>query len=176
MIKTDRICRECLAIFINHKQLREHQKLFNHQLSRKQIINTDEIKIFEAFGLFYAKPLYIGKYEDCCHYNYEFKTKIPKWLNLPPLAPEYGDNLAEGIVIKPMKNVYIKGKGGKMKRPIVKHKHQLFNEKISTMDKQFGKFDDRNGTVLKGKDMINTQCLLNMINTNRYQSVISKLN
>jgi len=71
-----------------------------------------------------------------------------------------------------MKNIYIEGKGKKLKRPIVKHKHKAFNERISSLDRKYGKFDDRKG--MKGKDMINIECVLNMINNNRYQSVISK--
>ena len=60
-------------------------------------------------------------------------TKIPSWLGYT-IIKDYGKNLAEGIVIKPMKNIYIIGKG-KIKRPIVKHKHKSFNERISNLDK-----------------------------------------
>ena len=148
--------------------------------TRRQYMNyEDAILLFESVKMFYAKPLFIGKYEDCLNYNYEFETNIAKWLGLPPLSKEYGKNLAEGIVIKPMKNIYIEGKNGKLKRPIVKHKHKSFNERILNLDKEFGKFDDRqtgkkSGNEMKGKDMINTDVLLNMINNNRYQSVVSK--
>ena len=42
------------------------------------------------------------------------------------------------------------------------------------MNGKYGKFDDRKHNAMKGKDMIQTECLVNMINNNRYQSVISK--
>ena len=106
------------------------------------------------------------------NFDVEFESKIPKWLGLPPLSKEYGRNLAEGIVVKPMRNIYIEGKGNTLKRPIVKHKHKAFNEKISRMNRKYGKFDGLDGG---NKDVLQIEIMLNMINDNRYQSVVSKL-
>ena len=139
-----------------------------HRMRRQYIIYEDAISVLKAAEIFYAKPLFIGKYEECLHFETEFESLIPRWLGLPALSEEYGVNLAEGIVVKPMKNIYIECKGKQLKRPILKHKHRSFNERISSFNKEYGRFDASNS------EQIHIQTLLNMINLNRFQSVISK--
>jgi len=129
-------------------------------------------------NFFYAKPLYIGSFKDCCDYNYEFTSKIPNWLGLPPLSKEYGENLAEGVIIKPMMELNIlvpSGDDKKSQRAIVKLKHPLFFERVGNFKRKFKDEKKNNGNGGK-EDMtlIHIENVLGMINNNRYQSVISK--
>ncbi|MFH7028172.1 MAG: RNA ligase family protein [Heteroscytonema crispum UTEX LB 1556] len=62
------------------------------------------LKLFQQVGMMCAEPLFIGKYEDALVYNIEFESTIPAVLGLPKLQ---FDNKAEGIVIKPLKSIYI---------------------------------------------------------------------
>lgn len=81
------------------------------------------LQLFEKVGMMAAKPLFIGKFEEGAAYNPEFESTIPAILNLPQLQQV---NKAEGIVIKPVKSIYINRKG--KIRPIIKKKIPEFAE------------------------------------------------
>jgi len=136
----------------------------------------DAMEIFKACKFFYAKPLLIGTFEDCCKYNYEFKSTIPNALGLQPLHKRYGDNLAEGVIVKPMKNVfYTLGDDKQLRRAIVKLKHPFFQERIGDFKRKFRDNEaQKNKNNDKDKDPMNIAMILEMMNVNRYQSVISK--
>ena len=89
---------------------------------------------FKHANLFHAEPLFVGKYEDALDYPLGFHSHVPTKLGLPPLAD---DNKAEGIVIKPMRELLVRtGKGGPV-RAIVKRKIEEFAEdKYSQAQKQ----------------------------------------
>ena len=117
---------------------------------------------------------YLLEHYKICKYNYEFKSKIPNWLGLEPLDKEYGDNLAEGVIVKPMKNVfYTVGDDETLHRAIVKLKHPFFQERIGDFKRKFEDKKPQNNDD-KDKDLINMEMILEMMNLNRYQSVISK--
>lgn len=80
------------------------------------------LKIFQQVGLMCAQPLFMGKYEAALAYNIEFDSTIPALLGLPKLPSQ---NLAEGIVIKPIKSIYLEPAGI---RPILKRKIPEFVE------------------------------------------------
>ena len=54
--------------------------------------------LFSTAGLLYARNLFVGPLDDCLAYPCLFPTWIPAELGLPPI----GDNLCEGIVLKPL--------------------------------------------------------------------------
>ena len=54
--------------------------------------------LFSTAGLLYAWNRFVGQLDDCLAYPHVFQTAIPGELGLPPI----GDNLCEGIVIKPL--------------------------------------------------------------------------
>ncbi len=87
--------------------------------SRYYMDYADAITHFEAVGVFYARPLLVGSFRDAMNYNIAFQSVIPQWLGLPALAQ---DNLAEGVVVKPMREVPLP------LRPIVKIKNEKFSE------------------------------------------------
>ncbi|MEB3179714.1 MAG: RNA ligase family protein [Nostocaceae cyanobacterium] len=86
------------------------------------------LKLFHQVGMMAALPLFIGKYEEALVYNIEVKSTIPGALGLPKLPLV---NKVEGVVIKPVKAIYIDTRKGR-KRPIIKKKIPQFSE-----DKRF---------------------------------------
>jgi len=67
-----------------------------------------------------VEPLFIGPYAEALAITPEFSTRVPARHGLPPLA----DNLAEGIVVKPLAAVTLPDGG----RPVLKIKHPRFAE------------------------------------------------
>ena len=59
--------------------------------------------LFSTAGLLYAWNRFVGLLDDCLAYPHVFPTAIPGELGLPPI----GDNLCEGIVIKPLTPIYL---------------------------------------------------------------------
>lgn len=82
------------------------------------------LNLFQQVGIIGAKPLFIGKYEEALAYNPEFDSTIPALFGLPNLSFR---NPAEGIVIKPLKSIYVETPKGKV-RPILKIKIPEFAE------------------------------------------------
>lgn len=95
----------------------------NQEIRRYYLDCDRAIEIFEAIGLFYARPLFIGKLERAWDYPIGFDSTIPELLGLPPLA----DNKAEGIAIKPMQSIEVETKKGRL-RPVLKRKIPEFAE------------------------------------------------
>lgn len=79
------------------------------------------VRYFESFGLFYAKPLFTGRFNEAINFNTRINSSIPALLGLP----ELGSNLIEGVVIKPMSHSGLKGL---KERPILKLKNSEFDE------------------------------------------------
>ena len=59
--------------------------------------------LFSTAGLLYARNRFVGTLDDCLAYPHVFQTAIPGELGLPPI----GDNLCEGIVIKPLDPIFL---------------------------------------------------------------------
>ena len=55
-------------------------------------------RLFESLGIFHARTLFQGSFEECLHYPNAFPTRLPDWLDLPPLR----NNWCEGTVIRPL--------------------------------------------------------------------------
>ena len=130
------------------------------------------IKIFAQVGMMYAQPLLIGKYESAVAYNIEFDSTIPALLGLPklPLA-----NKAEGVVIKPLKSVYLETSKGRI-RPILKLKIPEFAE-----DSRFHQatkwtnFTATNTTQSLSGETELTQAVLPLVTATRLNNLISKI-
>ena len=78
------------------------------------------VDFFEKIGLFHAKILQIGTFDECIKHSDEFQTTIPEDLGLPPIE----NNICEGIVIKPIKSIYTEDED----RIILKSKNARFKE------------------------------------------------
>ena len=122
----------------------------------------DANRLFEAVDMFYAKPLMRGTFEECLKYPNKFPSKISEWLGLPPLE----DNIAEGIVIKPVNPEFLQiGE-----RVILKSKNEKFEER-----KSIKKHPKKQGTVeisSSGEQL--QEELLSLVTENRLQNVLSK--
>jgi Rnl2 family RNA ligase len=77
-------------------------------------------------GLFVAEPIVIGSLAEVRAVAVERVTAIPARLGLPALPAEEGPNLAEGVVLKTVREVALPG--GLRARPIVKRKLPRFAE------------------------------------------------
>ncbi len=76
-------------------------------------------------GLMWTQPLLIGSYEDAMAYPLGFDTTIPALLGLPALTA--GENKAEGVVLKPARNLLVPTRKGRL-RPVLKRKIAHFAE------------------------------------------------
>ncbi|MFE1748141.1 RNA ligase family protein [Coleofasciculus sp. H7-2] len=97
----------------------------NSSAAKRDYIDYEKaLKIFHKVEMLGAKPLFIGKYEQALAQNIEFDSTIPALLGLPKLS---FSNKAEGIVIKPVKSIYIDTPKGRI-RPVLKRKIPEFAE------------------------------------------------
>ena len=82
------------------------------------------IELFKESGFLYAEPLATGTLQDMIGYPLGFQSKLPAKFGLPALDKP---NVAEGIVIKPVKNLVLDTMKGP-KRVIFKRKVEGFAE------------------------------------------------
>ncbi|UJR32814.1 hypothetical protein I4U23_020276 [Adineta vaga] len=147
-------CAFDLAISINNKQM--------------YVDYQDAITAFQHVNLFYAEPLFIGKYEEAIDYKLGFNSTIPTRLGLPPLIEV---NKAEGIVIKPMHEILVKTTKGSSVRAIVKRKIEEFSEeKYSQAQKQ----EIRTDGELSNMDLLRFE-IDALITDNRLNNALSKI-
>lgn len=126
------------------------------------------IKAFQHANLFYAEPLFIGRYEEALDFALGFNSFIPNKLGLPPLSES---NKAEGIVIKPMHEVMVKTNKGSAVRAIVKKKIVEFSEdKYSQAQKQ----EFKNDGGFSNADLLRFE-IDALITDNRLNNAISKV-
>lgn len=117
--------------------------------------------IFSKLDILYAKPLQRGKFKDVINYDPTFQTTIPHELNLP----EIKNNIAEGVVIKPMHALYLPSGS----RVIFKNKTDSFGE-IKKKSNNPIVLKDIPDEIIELMDEI-----LRMITQNRLNNVISKI-
>ncbi len=125
------------------------------------------IELFEKYQVFYAKPLQIGSYNEVLEYNIDVNSIIPAWLGLP----EISDNLIEGVVVKPMKELDLPTKV----RPILKIKSSRFKE-----DKRYHQAVNWNFDVTQFQNEQEELSFLweemqNLVTNNRLNNAISKI-
>ena len=81
--------------------------------------------VLSEAGFMYSKPLSVCTYEEAMDYKIGFITHLPAQFGLPPIK----DNLAEGVVIKPMQNVVMETSKRQQVRLIFKKKIDKFSER-----------------------------------------------
>lgn len=84
----------------------------------------DAMVLFERAGFMFCRPLAMGSLEEVFNYPLGFLTTIPGTFGLPPIE----ENLAEGVVVKPLKNSMIMTHKGP-RRLIFKRKIEKFSER-----------------------------------------------
>jgi Rnl2 family RNA ligase len=142
--------------------------IVQHPASPKRYLDYETaISYFEKHGIFYAKPLLIGKYSDAINFNTRINSGIPKQLNLPELA----DNLIEGVVIKPFNLV---DQDTISARPIVKLKNKEFDEENRFHQAEKWSYIPDVSSKSEDLSFIFAE-LRNYITPNRLESAISKI-
>jgi Rnl2 family RNA ligase len=119
-------------------------------------------QLFEKAGLIYAKNLFQGSLDECLTYPNTFESTIYKQLHLPEIKP----NIAEGVVIKPVKACFLGGG----QRVILKNKNEKWEE-VAQMSKRTKKAPaDIPEQVKSLQDKI-----LNYVTENRFNNLLSKI-
>jgi Rnl2 family RNA ligase len=127
-----------------------------------RFLSVDEAnRLFEAVGMFYAKPVMRGTFAECLNHPNKFPSLISGWLGLPPLE----DNITEGIVIKPVNPDFLQVG----ERVILKSKNEKFEERKSVKRHPKKQPAEITGS---GEDLLNE--LLNLVTENRLNNVLSK--
>ena len=124
------------------------------------------MELCKTFNILYCKPLFCGCFEQAQNYQLEFQSTIFSMFSLPKLSD--CDNLAEGIVIKPLKNISLPTKKG-IRRVIYKRKHPKF---IETKSKFLPQSDF--SSIYGGDVLVAKYELFALLNENRIQSAVSK--
>lgn len=120
----------------------------------------------------YAKELFRGTLEECLNFDSNFSTRIPiEFYRLPKL--ENYENICEGVVIKPIRDMYTKEKN---ERFMIKKKNEAFNE--VTRPKKAPR--PRKTTKKPKFEHAETatpvlQALEQYLNTSRLESAVSKI-
>ncbi len=121
---------------------------------------------FERFGIFYAKALFSGKWNEALNFNTRIDSRIPAQLNLPELTP----NLIEGVVIKPLSHSAIIEHG---MRPIIKLKNPEFDEEKKFHEAEKWSFVPNVSSRSEELSFL-VEEMANYITENRLNSVLSK--
>ena len=133
--------------------------------------------LFRESGFFYAEPLATGTLQDMISYPLGFESTLPRRFGLPALDKP---NVAEGIVIKPVKNTILDTKKGP-KRVIFKRKVDGFAEvkPKGRADQGYKKQAATSGSWTPDNAQADFELLryemLALITTQRVVNVISKL-
>lgn len=122
---------------------------------------------FNQFGIFYAKPLLIGKFAEAMNFNIRINSTIPKEFQLPELK----DNLIEGVVIKPYNQT---DQNAPFSRPIVKLKNPEFDEEDKFHEAEKWSFVPEVSSKTEDLSFI-VEELRNYVTQNRLVSAISKI-
>lgn len=136
---------------------------FDLRIYNKTYLSLNQsMEIFEKIGFLYAKPLFKGTLYECLQYPNEFESYISGWLGLPKIE----NNIAEGIVIKPLVTRFLPDKS----RVIIKNKNPKYEEKIIKKNKIKRPKPELSGKIKNFQEEVKTY-----INQNRLETVISKV-
>lgn len=124
------------------------------------------VNYFNQFGIFHAKPLLIGKFNEAMNFDIRINSTIPKEFALP----ELNDNLIEGVVIKPFNQT----DNTLFSRPIVKLKNPEFDEEDKFHEAEKWSFIPNVSSKTEDLSFI-VEELRNYVTQNRLQSAISKI-
>lgn len=140
------------------------------QAAARTYLDYDQtLALCHAAGIMAAEPLLRGGYSAALAYPVGFSTTIPARLGLPPLAEP---NLAEGVVIKPLRALTLDGARGPL-RPVLKKKIAQFAEdrRYSAAQKWEAARPDPGTEELARLEWL----AYNLITENRLHSAVSKI-
>lgn len=136
------------------------------QNNEKKYLDYDlAMNLLELSQFLYTKPIFIGMYEDAIDFEHKFNSTIPQMLGYNIEE----DNTAEGIVVKPIKSIYIDTPKGKI-RPIIKIKNKEFSERVENIDDNYHSYYYKTDKLMYLKKNI-----FMLLNKNRIDNCISKI-
>jgi Rnl2 family RNA ligase len=135
--------------------------VFDIRVDGKYLGVDEADRLFEQAGFFYAKTLFRGSLEECIKHPDNFLSKISQWLGLPLID----DNIAEGIVIKPVDPRFIRTGD----RVILKSKNEKFKERKAKKNRPRPQEEPLGEAALEL-----LQELESLVTENRLQNVLSK--
>ncbi|KAL0482291.1 RNA ligase [Acrasis kona] len=128
----------------------------------------------EAGFSIYARILFKGTFEQVLEFDTEFGSTLPSFYNHPPLKNKHHHsdpviNIVEGVVIKPISNLWIKSGS----RVVIKKKNKKFLEETKPVKVEKVKVNEDQMLLEKTNGV--WKDIKNYINMNRLNSVVSKL-
>ena len=135
---------------------------FDIALDEKLLNEDEKFAAFQQCGFMYDRPLFRGTLDECLSYPNMFVTHIPEWLGLPQI----GDNVCEGVVIRPVEPAFLNGGG----RVIFKNKNEKFEERKQVSDKSQSLKIPMEGEILDYYNKISS-----FITENRLRNVLSHM-
>ena len=118
-------------------------------------------EFMEMVGFHYAKALYRGTLKECLAYPNDFPTKLPEKLGLPAID----NNIAEGVVIKPVHTLYFDNGN----RVILKNKNEKYKEVKEKKEKHVPDLS------LSEEEKVLFEEARKYVTENRLRNVISKI-
>lgn len=122
---------------------------------------------FERFGIFHAKVLFSGKWNEVLDFDTRIDSRIPGQLQLPALS----SNIIEGVVIKPLHHT---GLTDLEVRPIIKLKNPEFDEENKFHEAEKWSFIPNVTTRSEELSFLVGE-MANYITKNRLDSALSKI-
>jgi len=132
--------------------------IFTHEDGYMNVLERNDL--LERFGFFWAKPIFIGSFQECLSYPNMYLDPISEWLGLPQVE----GNTNEGNVIKPLESKYFSDNS----RVILKNKNSKWSEKVHTPKVKTEIVLSEEGDRLHNE-------ILSYLNENRLHCVLSKL-
>jgi len=141
---------------------KNHFYAFDILINSETYLDVDKVNhYFEKYNLIHAKTLFRGTIKECLDYPNDFNTTLPKMFHLPQLSP----NIAEGVVIKPVRNRHFNNGV----RVILKNKNEKWSEN-KKYHKQIKQEDELSDKVIQLQEAI-----LTYVTENRLNNVVSKI-
>lgn len=142
---------------------------FDILINGESYLYTETVnQLFEKHNFHFAKTLFKGNLSDCLAYSNAFKTTIPQEFYLPELE----GNICEGVVIRPIKPLFLKSG----ERVIVKNKNEHWAENNNYIDKSLlNSLLKLDGENLSDDAQFLCEEIYKLITINRLNNVVSKI-
>lgn len=142
---------------------------FDILINGESYLNTEMVnQLFEKHKFLYAKTLFKGNLSDCLSYPNAFKTTIPQEFYLPELE----GNICEGVVIRPIKPLFLKNG----ERVMIKNKNEKWAENNNFVDKNILKsLLKLDGENLSDEAQFLCEEIYKLITINRLNNIVSKI-
>lgn len=129
------------------------------------------MNLFDQFDIFHVEKLFEGSFKDAMAFPERFSSTIPALLDLPALPEQ---NLAEGLVLRPLQSVWIETEKGRI-RPLLKRKISEFAEDERYNQAEKPSIDSRKRELATYALELLVWEIKPLLNKNRCQAAVSKI-